>query len=96
MPRVPPLMLQATLQESFSQLQQQSFTQLKLTLNSFKTKTTPPPALKITIHKQFTAYKYLGIWLETSLSFSIHISKLQLSPSLVSLTETTFCSPIQT
>ncbi|GAA6081682.1 uncharacterized protein LOC116721974 [Tachysurus ichikawai] len=80
--------VQATLQHSFYQLQQ-SFTQLNLTINTSKTKsiwfcrrgTTPPPALNITtckgaILEQVTAYNYLGIWLETSLSFSIHISKL--------------------
>lgn len=77
------------LQDSFLQVQQ-AFSDLKLSLNTTKTKamwfhrkgaTSPPP---LNIHtcegatlEHVSVYKYLGIWLDSSLSFSYHISKLQ-------------------
>ncbi len=77
------------LQDSFLHTQQ-GFSHLKLSLNTSKTKVmwfsrkgaTPPPALNITTSTgtpldQVSVYKYLGIWLDSTLSFSNHISNLQ-------------------
>ncbi|XP_059181664.1 epidermal growth factor receptor kinase substrate 8-like [Centropristis striata] len=78
-----------TLQDSFLHIQQ-AFTHLKLSLNTSKTKVMwfcrkgakPPPVLNITTSEgtsldQVTVYKYLGIWLDSTLSFSNHISNIQ-------------------
>jgi hypothetical protein len=40
-----------------------------------------------------TSYKYLGVWLDSTLSFSQHISKLKLNLDLVSFIVTAPLSP---
>ena len=60
------------------------FSVLNLVLNSSKTKVmwfgkqnAPLPTGVITTSDVVTSYKYLGKWLDGTLSFSQHISKLQ-------------------
>ena len=78
-----------SLQDSFRNLQQ-ALSTLHLLLNSNKTKvmwfsrkgSAPflPQEIKTldgTVLDQVTEYKYLGIWLDNTLSFSHHINKLQ-------------------
>jgi hypothetical protein len=76
------------LQQSFHSVQQ-ALSTLSLVLNTFKTKVmwfgkknAPPPTCVITTSEGLelevvTSYKYLGVWLDCTLSFSQHISKLQ-------------------
>ena len=68
---------------------QQAFSTLKLVLNTSKTKVmwfgkkfAPLPTGVITFSEGLelelvTSYRYLGVWLDGTLSFSLHISKLQ-------------------
>ena len=68
---------------------QQAFSTLNPVLNTpetkvmlFGKKNAPPPTGVITFSEGLelevvTSYKYLGVWLDSSLSFSQHISKLQ-------------------
>lgn len=78
-----------SLQDSFFKVQQ-AFSTLHLLLNTTKTKvmwfgrkvSVPLSARDITtldgaILDQVSEYKYLGIWLDSTLSFSHHISRLQ-------------------
>jgi hypothetical protein len=67
---------------------QQAFSALNLVLNTSKTKVmwfgkknAPLPTGVITTSESLelevvTSYKYLGVWLDYTLSFSQHISKL--------------------
>ena len=76
------------LQQSFLSVQQ-AFSALNLVLNTSKTKVmwfgkknAPLPTGVITTSEGLelevvTSYKYLGVWLDGTLSFSQHISKLQ-------------------
>lgn len=76
------------LQQSFLSVQQ-AFSALNLVLNNSKTKVmwfgkknAPLPTGVITTSEGLelevvTPYKYLGVWLDCTLSFSQHISKLQ-------------------
>uniref|UniRef100_A0A3B3CX90 Reverse transcriptase domain-containing protein n=1 Tax=Oryzias melastigma TaxID=30732 RepID=A0A3B3CX90_ORYME len=77
------------LQHSFNKIQL-SFSRLHLKLNVTKTKImwfgkkghlpSPPPSITTldgTPLEQVTNYKYLGIWLDDTLSFSTHIHHLQ-------------------
>ena len=76
------------LQQSFFSVQK-AFSTLNLVLNTSKTKfmwfgkkndslptgvTTTSEGLELEV---VTSYKYLGVWLDGTLSFSHHISKLQ-------------------
>ena len=85
-----PDMVLTSLQNSFNTVQQ-AFSSLNLLLNTKKTKVmwfgrkgsaTPPighniTSLEGTTLEQVTEYKYLGIWLDNTLSFLPHINKLQ-------------------
>lgn len=79
----------ASLQGSIQRVQQ-DFSSLNLLPNTTKTKVMwfgrkgliPLPSRNIntldrTVLEQVTEYKYLGIWLDSTLSFSHHISKSQ-------------------
>ena len=84
-----PSSVQSMLQDGFL-LVQYAFSHLKLSLNTSKTKAVwfhrkgvpSPSPLNIStcegaILVQVSIYKYLGIWLDTTLCFSHHISRLQ-------------------
>ena len=76
------------LQQSFLSVQQ-AFSAINLVLNTSQTKVmwfgkknAPLPKGVITTSEGLelevvTSYKYLGVWLDGTLSFSQHISKLQ-------------------
>ena len=84
------------LQQSFFRVQQAFFT-LNLVLNTSKTKVmwfgkknAPLPTGVITTSEGLelevvTSYQYLGVWLDSRLSFSQHISKLQAKVNLLIL-----------
>ena len=67
------------LQQRFLSVQQ-AFSALNLVMNTSKTNTPLPTGVKTTSEglevKVVTSYKYVGIWLNGTLSFSQHISKL--------------------